>query len=188
MFKKGRFRCTNYRKDCPIHADKQSKAIEDGYYTGDQFMRLLVLKKWLSNVYPTDERRSTSVLPATDVWNGFGLPTHQYLSSALVPPLTTPAIQKCTNAAYLQLLKCSSNLRSKPYKFPVKLEGLEVVPYPVDRTLPTRSRQSTFTQMISGTQIPPCDIGRCLFPSLTVRVGATKLDAFNAMASSLYSG
>jgi hypothetical protein len=47
MFEKGRFGCTNYRKDCPIHADKQSKAIENGYYTGDQFMRLLVLKKWL---------------------------------------------------------------------------------------------------------------------------------------------
>jgi hypothetical protein len=45
MFEKGRFRCTNYRKDCPIHADKQSKAIEDGYYTDDQFMRLLVVKK-----------------------------------------------------------------------------------------------------------------------------------------------
>jgi hypothetical protein len=83
-------------------------------------------------------------------------------------------------------LKCSSNLRLKPYKFPVKLEGLEVVPYPVDRTMPTWSRQSTSTQMISGTQIPPHDIRRCLFPTLTVRVGATKLDAFNAMASSLY--
>jgi hypothetical protein len=40
--------------------------------------------------------------------------------------------------------------------------------------------------MISGTQIPPRSIQRCLFRSLTVRVGATKLDAFNAMASSLY--
>jgi hypothetical protein len=77
MFENGRSRCTNCRKDCPIHTDKQSKAIKDGYYTDDQFMRLLVLKKWLSNVYPTDERRSTSVLPATDVWNAFGLPTHQ---------------------------------------------------------------------------------------------------------------
>jgi hypothetical protein len=160
MFENGRFCCTNYRKDCPIHTDKQSKAIEDGYYTNDQFMRLLVLKKWLSNVYPTDEPRSTSVLPATDVWNAFGLPTHQYLSSALIPPLTSPAIHECTNAAYLQLLKCSLNLRSKPYKFPVKLEGLEVVPYHVDRTLPTPSRQSTSTQMISGTQIPPLDIRR----------------------------
>jgi hypothetical protein len=186
MFKNGRFRCTNYRKDCPIHADKQSKAIEDGYYT-DQFMRLLVLKKWLSNVYPTNERRSTTVLPATDVWNVFGLPTHQYLFSALVPPLTSPAIKKCTNVEYLQLLKCGSNLRSKSYKFPVKLEGLEVVPYPVNRTLPTPSHQSTSTQMISGTQIPPLDIRQCLFPSLTVQVGATKLDAFNTMASSLYS-
>jgi hypothetical protein len=107
MLEKGRFPCTNYRKDCPIHANKQSKAIEDGYYTNDQFMRLLVLKKWLSNVYPTDEPRSTSVLPATDVWNAFGLPAHHCLSSALVPPLTSPAIQECTNPAYLQLLKCS---------------------------------------------------------------------------------
>jgi hypothetical protein len=40
--------------------------------------------------------------------------------------------------------------------------------------------------MISGTHIPPRDIQQCLFPSLTVRVGANKLDAFNAMASSLY--
>jgi hypothetical protein len=76
-FTNGCFRCTNYRKDFPIHADKQSKAIEDGYYTDDQFMRLLVLKKWLYNVYPTDERRSMSVLPTKDVWNVFGLPTHQ---------------------------------------------------------------------------------------------------------------
>jgi hypothetical protein len=30
MFENGRFRCTNYRKDCLIHTDKQSKAIEDG--------------------------------------------------------------------------------------------------------------------------------------------------------------
>jgi hypothetical protein len=30
VFEKGRFRCTNYRKDCPIHACKQSKAIEAG--------------------------------------------------------------------------------------------------------------------------------------------------------------
>jgi hypothetical protein len=186
MFENGHFCCTNYRKDCPIHTDKQSNAIEEGYYTDDQFKRLLVLKKWLSNVYPTNEQRSTSVLPANDVWNAFGLPTHQYLSSALVPPLTTPAIQKCTNAAYLQLLKCSLNFRLNPYKFPVELEGLEVVPYPVDRTLPTPSRQSTSTQMISGTQIRPLDIRRCLFLSLTVRVGANKLDAFNAMASSLY--
>jgi hypothetical protein len=50
-FEKGRFRCTNFCKDCPIHADKQSKAIEDGYHTDDQFMRLLVLKKWVANVY-----------------------------------------------------------------------------------------------------------------------------------------
>jgi hypothetical protein len=140
---------------------------------------LLVLKKWITIVYPTDERRSTSLLPATDVWNAFGLPTHQYLSYALVPPLTTPAIQKCTNAAYLQLLKCSLNLRSNP-------EGWEVVPYPVDRTLPTPSRQSTSTQMISGTHIHPNDIRRFLFPSLTARVAATKLDAFGAMASSFY--
>jgi hypothetical protein len=41
--------------------------------------------------------------------------------------------------------------------------------------------------MISGTHIPPRDIRRCLFPSLTVQVGANKLNAFNAMASSLYS-
>jgi hypothetical protein len=101
----------NYRKDCPIHTNKQSKATEDGYYTDNQFMRLLVLKKWLSNVYLTDERRSSSVLPATDVCNAFGLPTHQYISSASGPPLTSQAIQKCTNAAYLQLLKCSKNLR-----------------------------------------------------------------------------
>ncbi len=186
-YESGRFRCTNFRKDCPIHADKQSKAIEDGYHTDDQFMRLLVLKKWVANVYPTDERRSTTVLPATDVWNALGLPTHQYLSCALVPPLTSPAIQNCTNAAYLQLLKCSSNLSSQPYKFPVQSEDLVVVPYPVDRTLPTQSRQSTSTQMISGIQIPPRDIRRCLFPSLSVQVGANKLDAFNAMASSLYS-
>jgi hypothetical protein len=41
--------------------------------------------------------------------------------------------------------------------------------------------------MITGIQIPPPDIRRCLFPSLSVQVGANKLDAFNAMASSLYS-
>jgi hypothetical protein len=64
---------------------------------------------------------------------------------------------------------------------------LEVVPYPVDRTLPTQSRQSTSTQMISGIQIPPRDVRRCFFLSLSVQVGANKLDAFNAMASSLYS-
>jgi hypothetical protein len=40
--------------------------------------------------------------------------------------------------------------------------------------------------MISGTQIPPQDIRRCLFPSITTWVGANKLDAFDAMASSLY--
>jgi hypothetical protein len=67
------------------------------------------------------------------------------------------------------------------------LEGLEVVPYPVDRTLPTPRFQSTSTQMIYGIQNPLHDIRRCLFPSPTVQVGANKLDAFSAMASSLYS-
>jgi hypothetical protein len=59
--------------------------------------------------------------------------------------------------------------------------------FPVDCTLPTQSCQSTSIQMISGIQIPPGDIRRCLFPSLSVQVGANKLDVFNAMASSLYS-
>jgi hypothetical protein len=90
------------------------------------------------------------------------------------------------SSLYLQLLKCSSNPRSNSYKFPVQLEGLEVVPYHVDHTLPTQSRQSPSKQMISGIQIPPRDIRRCLFPSLTVQAGANKLDAFNTMASSLF--
>jgi hypothetical protein len=41
--------------------------------------------------------------------------------------------------------------------------------------------------MTSRIQIPPRDIRRCLFPSLSIEVGAHKLDAFNALASSLYS-
>jgi hypothetical protein len=116
-----------------------------------------------------------------------GAPLGPISLCSVVPPLTSPAIQNCTNAAYLQLLKCNSNLRSEPDKFPVQSEGLEVVSYPVDCTLPTQSCQSTSIQMISGIQIPPGDIRRCLFPSLSVQVGANKLDVFNAMASSLYS-
>jgi hypothetical protein len=49
MFENGRFRCSNYCKDCPILTDKQSKAIEKGYYTDDQFMRLLACSEEVDN-------------------------------------------------------------------------------------------------------------------------------------------
>jgi hypothetical protein len=186
LFDNDLFRCFGYHNESFILIDKPSKATKEGYYTDDKCMMLLVLKKWLTNVYPTDELKSTSLSPATDVWNTIGLPNHQCLSSALVPPQRPSSTQKFTNGAYLQLLKCRLNLASHPFNFSDKLEGLEVVPFPVDRTLSITTCHSSFKQMISGTDVIPTDIRPLLFPSLVATVGGSKLDVFDAIASSMY--
>jgi hypothetical protein len=55
LFENDQSLCSNYRKDCPVNSDKKSKIIKKGYHTDDKFMRLLVLKKWLFNVFPAED-------------------------------------------------------------------------------------------------------------------------------------
>jgi hypothetical protein len=52
----GSYHCTSYKKDqCPVPHSKKRKDIGTGYKTNDNFLRLLVLKKWIYNVFPPDE-------------------------------------------------------------------------------------------------------------------------------------
>jgi hypothetical protein len=67
-----------------------------------------------------------------------------------------------------------------------RIASLRVVPFPVDRTLFTTTHQSSSKLMINGTDITPTDICWLLFPSLVATVGETKLDAIDAIASSIY--
>jgi hypothetical protein len=47
-----RYRCFSYPAQCPVLAGKINKAALAGYVTDDNFLRLLVLKRWLLNASP----------------------------------------------------------------------------------------------------------------------------------------
>jgi hypothetical protein len=186
LFENDQSLCSNYRKVCPVNSDKKSKIIEEGYHTDFKFMRLLFLKKWLSNVDPAEEANLLTVSPSTVVWNAFGLSDNEYLSSALAPPTESAQTKKFTNSAYLQLLKCGLNLASYPFLFSTPMLGLEVAKVPVDRTVSHKQRQNALTKMISCPNPIPTNIQRLLFLSLKVTLADTKLDAFDAIAASMY--
>jgi hypothetical protein len=62
LFENGLFGCSNYPNECPVLTDKPSKSIEEGYVTDDTSFCLLVLKKWLLNVYPMGSPKLTTIL------------------------------------------------------------------------------------------------------------------------------
>ncbi len=46
------FTCTSFQNNCPVNRSKKAKALEAGYSTDDDLLRLLVLQKWIVNVWP----------------------------------------------------------------------------------------------------------------------------------------
>jgi hypothetical protein len=76
-----------------------------GYVTDDNFLRLLVMKRWLLNASAPASSKTSTVASAAVIWNARGLPDHPFLSSAVIPPLNNATSRLLTNAAYLQLLK-----------------------------------------------------------------------------------
>ena len=185
----GPYRCVSYRDQCPVLASKLSKAVLAAYITGDHFLRLLCLKKWLLNVYPAiSSKVDASVDDATNVWNARGLSSHEFLVLAVIPPLNNPNTRMYTNAAYLQLLKCRTNVGLLPLEYYVGIGDTSLVALPPDRTLSTVTRSDPGKRMIAGLNIIPSDIRRSLFRSLIAYVGDTvKFDAFQAIAASLYT-
>jgi hypothetical protein len=80
------FWCSDCKEECPVHA--RQKLVEGGYYADDLFMRLLSLKRWIYNVYPPEAHFKTNLTGNQVVWNVPSIPDDQYLSSALVTPLS----------------------------------------------------------------------------------------------------
>ena len=186
------FFCSTYQDDCPVHGKKNAQSVGAGYTTDDTLLRLLVLRKWVVNVWPaSDPSNSSTLVDASKLWNAVGLSAYQYMSLSLVPPRTNKGTQEYTNAAYYQLLECSQNVVAHPYKVPHrKLSSFQASEsFPVDRTAVTAmDRDLLSLKMITGPDIPPFDIRRSLFRSLVaVTQGDPKLDAFEAAAAAMYT-
>jgi hypothetical protein len=182
-----RYRCHSYLQQCPVLVGKLSSSDRAGYITDDNFLRLLVLKRFLVNVFPPQATMSTTVETATNVWNTSGLPPHQFLSSALIPPLNNPDTRVFTNAAYLQLLRCRANVGTQPLQFYAPLLGeTYLLPIPVDRCVSKMTRDDPGHHMIAGLTLDSSDIRLSMFRSLLAFVGdKAKFDLFQAIAASL---
>jgi hypothetical protein len=184
----GPFRCFSYREQCPVLLSRMNQDATAGYITDDHLLRLLVLKKWLYNVYPPDSTKTSLVDSATNMWNSPGLSLYEFLSSPIIPPRNNPNTRAFTNSAYLQLLKCRTNVGKKPLQFYVSTGETSLVPLPVDRTVSSITRAGPGKLMISGYQLEPSDIRRSLFRSLVAYIGdKPKFDAFQAIAAALYT-
>jgi hypothetical protein len=189
----GTFRCTSLQDDCPVNRlrKKGRSGLEAGYSVDDALLRLLVLRKWIVNTWPTSSSLTTALHDATEVWNSPGLSSRQYLSSALVLPDRTAATQEHTNAAYHQLLECYHYVDSKPLQFPLPSSPPDCSPLPPDRDLTRLVRDIMKSiKMISGDEIKPYDLRRSFFRSL-VAVTSTPddylLDSFDAVAAAMYT-
>ena len=122
------------------------------------------------------------------MWNTRCLSRLFFLSLALIPPPTNPDTRAYTNAAYLQLLKCRTNVEKRPLHFYSCLGDTSLVPLPVDRTFSSNKRAEPGKHMIAGYQLEPSDIRRLLFRSLVTFIGdSKKFDAFEAVAGALYT-
>jgi hypothetical protein len=64
--------------------------------------------------------------------------------------------------------------------------GLELVNYPVDHAFPTKKGEDSLAKMISGLNLIPTDIRRLHFVTLKASLADTNLDAFDAIAASIY--
>jgi hypothetical protein len=188
----GTFCCTSLQDDCPVnrHRKKGRSGIEAGYSDNDDLLRLLVLRKWIVNAWPTSSSLSTALHHATQVWNLPGLSSRQYLPSALVLPDRTAATQEHTNAVYHQLLECLHYVDSKPLQFPIPSCPLDCSPLPPDRGITRFVHDMLSVKMISGEEIQSYDLRRSLFRSL-VAVTSTPddylLDSFDAVEAAMYT-
>jgi hypothetical protein len=111
------FTCTSFQNDCPVNRSKKAEALEAGYSTDDDLLCLLILPKWIVNVWPITAKVSPDVLESTLVYDASGLPDYQYLTLALVSPKTTKETQEYTNAPYYQLLECRHKVAADPLVF-----------------------------------------------------------------------
>jgi hypothetical protein len=142
----------------------------------------------LYNIYPPDSKKTSLVESAADMWNTRGLSRRFFLSSALIPPPNNPNTRAFTNSAYLQLLKCRTNVGKRPLQLYSGIGETSLVPLPVDRTFSSNVRAGPGKHLISGYQLDPSDIQRSVFRSLVTFIGAkSKFDAFEAIAGALYT-
>jgi hypothetical protein len=187
----GSFRCTSLRKDCPVNRTKKARGgLESGYSSDDDMLRLLVLKKWLVNSWPTSSSFSTTLHDATLVWNAPGLSGHEHLSSALVPPDTSAATQEFTNAVYYQLLECQHYIGQHPLYYHTPAHPDHFPTLPPDRMIIPFIREMSAQKMIDGLEFRPWDIRRSLFRSLVSVIQTPDgydLDAFQAAAAAMYT-
>ena len=154
------YHCRAYKDDCPVNASRKYTSNESSYHTDDDSLRLLVLKKWLHNVYPANAQLTTdSDYTKRTLWNQPGLdPNHQFLASALVPPFQTPQNTSFTNLAYINVLDCRLNLGENPLPLVRHLPSIGAAPFPIDRLVSNVTRTSGNLQMIIGSDFPPADI------------------------------
>jgi hypothetical protein len=180
----GEYHCTSYHHECPVNKSKTKVPVQDSYHTDDPLLRLLALKHWIYNTWPTDPLFRDDVASANKMWRqDNGLPFNHFLSSALIPPQTSPETEASTNVAYLKLVDASCNNRSQPLKVHAHSEEITLVQMPIDRTV---TKADNDCRMISSVDFKPSDIRCSLIRSLDVHVGSCKLDAFEAIAAPLY--
>jgi hypothetical protein len=181
------FTCTSFQNDCSVNRSKKTKALEAGYSTYDDLLRLLVLRKWIVNVWPITAKVSPDVAESTLVYDASGLLDYQYLSSALVPSKTTKESQEYTNAPYYQLLECRHKVAAEPLVFHKPMLSQKFLPAPVDCTVSTIVRDTLPFQMISDDHIPRYDIRCSMFRSVVAIPGDDILDSLKAIAAAMYT-
>ena len=183
-----KYRCTSYHQDCPVNRSNKSQGVEDGYLTDDPALRLLVLKKWIMNVYPViDDPSSLEVVPAPHIWNSIGLSDTEYLTSALIPPLNSTITRELTTVAYDQLLECRKHIAMQPLRLVELQDPFTVASIPTDRTLDAGNPDLPERRMIVGLEVPRWDIRRFLFRSLHLKLGSPHSDACEVIAACLYT-
>jgi hypothetical protein len=181
----GEYHCTSYHEQCPVHKTKSNVPIAESYHTDDPLLRLLVLKHWIHNTWPSDPLLRTDVAAANLMWRqDDGLPSNHFLSTALIPPLTSNETNEATNVAYLKILNARCNTKTRPLMIEEHAEEIELVGMPVDRTLTATTHAAC--RMISSFDLKPTDIRCSMIRSLDVHVGSCQLDAFAAIAAPLY--
>jgi hypothetical protein len=145
------------------------------------------MKHLIYNIYPPEAEFMTSDEGMNDAWNVRGVRGDQYLSSALVvPPPDSPTSRRFTNEAYYCLLNCDLHYGNKPFpvnELPEKCPGF--TQRQADRYLLPTSYNIQL-QMLRGRIFRADDIRRSLFCGVVCYPVEGKLDAFDAITTSLY--
>ena len=106
------YHCESYHRECPVNRNKKKIKFDDSYHTDDRFLRLLVQKKWIYNVWPSDSLPTFDVGAANRMWSTIpGLSQKYYCTNALIPPYQSNLALMFTNWAYQQLLCCRKNIQ-----------------------------------------------------------------------------